>query len=139
MAKGKKTGGRDIVKGQVLNPNGRPKTPEYLKKAKQLNKELLDKYMMKYINSNMMDLLAALEDSKDENTEICSIEVMIIKVILHGINTGDTKNIDFILNRTIGKVKEEVSLSTIGEYDIEKLPKEKLMQLRDLLQNVRAE
>ena len=38
MAKGIKTGGNDIKKGECRNPTGRPKTPEYLKTANKITK-----------------------------------------------------------------------------------------------------
>lgn len=121
MAKGKKTGGRDIQPGEVRNPNGRPKVPEYLKKAKKMNKVLLDKYLNKYINMNMTGLRRALEDSKKVTSEVSAMEVMIIRVVMEAVRKGDHKILDFVLNRTVGKVKEE--------FHVEGSPYSGLMEL----------
>lgn len=117
MAKGKKTGGKDIQPGEVRNPNGRPKLPEYLKKARKMNKTLLDEYMNKYINCPITELHRIVTEEmkrvKGENkteSEVNAMEMMIIKVILEGTKKGDYKHIDFILDRTIGKVKDVVEV-----------------------------
>ena len=39
MAKGKKTGGRDMKKGETVNPNGRPKLSEEAKAVKKMTSE----------------------------------------------------------------------------------------------------
>ena len=115
MAKGKKTGGRDIKKGERLNPNGRPRMPEYMKAAKKLNKIKFEEILNKYINCTIDDLQMHL---KDKNTP--ALDLIVIKVLLEGIKRGDEKRLGFVLDRLIGKVKDSIEITADINMDEEK-------------------
>lgn len=114
MALGKKTGGRDIQKGQVLNPKGRPRLPEYLKKARKMNKALFQEILQKYMSCNITQLKKHLDDSQRAESKITALEVVVIKVLYEAMKKGDEKKLDFLLTRLIGKVKDEVEVSGNG-------------------------
>lgn len=89
-----------------------------------MNKVLLDEYLTKYINCSVAELTKIVSTAQKnakliaggkkvpEGTEdISAMEMMIVRVILEGIKRGDTRHVDFILDRTIGKVKEQVHVS----------------------------
>ena len=101
IAKRIKTGGRDIKPGQVLNPNGRSKIPEHVKAARKLNQVKFAEVLYQYINSTFAELEAALKDPKTP-----AIELVVVKILAEAIENGDEKKLEFILNRTIGKVIE---------------------------------
>jgi len=124
MAKGKKTGGRDFVKGQVTNPNGRPKLPEHLKKARRMNKGKYEEILNKYMFLTKAELTIAVHDE-----ETPMLEIYVIKCLLSGMGKGDYGTLDKMLDRLIGKVKEHIehSGSLHGSIvdDIENEPRKK--------------
>jgi len=112
MIKRKKTGGRDFVKGKSGNPKGRPKTPEHMKKAKQMDKLKFQAILQKYIHCNIAELKGIIEKSKNIKSEVTALELVVIKVLFESIRKGDEKRLGFILDRLIGKVKEEIRVET---------------------------
>lgn len=109
MAKGTKTGGRNIKPGQVLNPiGGRAHSPE--KKAlKKLTTEHLKEVADIILEGNLEKLKALVTDP---NTSV--LKVWIAKAAATAIQKGDINTLETILNRSIGKVKEKVDLSSDG-------------------------
>lgn len=103
MAKGFKTGGRNFVKGQVSNPKGRPRTPDDLKMARQMYAHDIEAAIYKYGDMTIEQLKAAVS-----NPSTPSKDLAIIKIMTEAISKGDHQRLDFILNRTIGKVKDTV-------------------------------
>lgn len=99
MAKGKKTGGRDIKPGEVRNPHGRPKLPEHVKKAKRLNKGRFIEILNEHIMSTAPQLKSKIDDPSTPALELC-----VIKILFEAIKGGDHKRFEFILDRLIGKV-----------------------------------
>jgi hypothetical protein len=90
-----------IKKGQVLNPHGRPKIPEDLKKARKLTKTRAAQLFELFMNKSVEELEKVCKDKK---TTV--LEGMIARVAMKAIQEGDPKRLDFMLDRTIGKVKE---------------------------------
>jgi len=103
MAKGFKTGGRDFVKGVVTNPKGRPKVSSQLKEIKQLNATRLAELLNEFIN---MDKEALIAKSKDPSTTV--FELIICSILKNAYDKGDQQRINFILDRLVGKVKDQV-------------------------------
>ena len=103
MAKGSKTGGRDFKKGEVNNPKGRPRLPAHVKEARKLNKVKFEEILQKYVTHNLKGLKDALNDP-----DTPAIELAVVKILHESIKTGDQRRLEFILDRLIGKVKEEV-------------------------------
>lgn len=113
MAKGKKTGGRDIQKGQVLNPHGR-RTPEDIKTLRSHNKFEIERCLTKYLHMSMSELTAISQDGS-----LSALEMACVRLMIKGAGKGDYRVMDFIFNRLIGKVKEHIEL---GGGDDDKLP-----------------
>ncbi len=101
MAKGKKTGGKDIQPGEIKNPAGRPKTPEYLKKARKMNKIMFEAILQKYIYCTRAELITAYKAPDTPAIDLC-----VISVLKESATRGDQKRLEFILDRLIGKVKD---------------------------------
>lgn len=105
--KGEKNGGgRDFVKGQSGNPNGRPKLPEDIKAASKLTRASLEAIINKYMG---MDKDQLGDVVKAKGTPV--IELMIASIIHKALVHGDQQRLDFMLNRLIGRVKEQVEIS----------------------------
>lgn len=47
---------------------------------------------------------------RDPETD--AADLMICQIVVHAIKTGDQKRLDFILERTVGKVKESLEIQT---------------------------
>lgn len=103
MSIGRKTGGKDFLPGQSGNPAGRPPIPEEVKEYKKINQvkfiEMVNKYMF-------MDRASLLAMQKSPNTK--AIDLMIIALIIKTVNQGDYSRLNFLLDRTIGKVVEKI-------------------------------
>jgi hypothetical protein len=109
MAKGCKTGGKDFVKGVVTNPKGRPKVSSQLKEIKQLNATRLAELLNEFIN---MDKEALIAKSKNPSTTV--FELIICSILKNAYDKGDQQRINFILDRLVGKVKDQVEHSGDG-------------------------
>lgn len=106
MAKGYKSGGKDFKRGWVSNPNGRPKVPEEYKKLQKLNADQFKGMVAKFALMTVPQMLEYLESG-----EVPVFEAMIGKIIKTCIETGDHAKLNFLLDRTIGKVKEQVEVN----------------------------
>lgn len=141
MAKGKKTGGRDFVKGVCANRNG----PWGKNPPDDETKELLKQKRLEY-PAKMAELLSK---SSDDIQRICStyykrksdpdyidekvgeidaFQSFVAAIIIGGIERGDHKRLQFLLDRIIGKVKDKVEhsgkISSIQERPTEELQAE---------------
>jgi hypothetical protein len=116
MARGKKTGGRDLKPGETANPNGRPKVPEDIKQLRQLNKDELLKILNKYVYLTKSDLKDALQK---EDTP--AVEMMVGTIILKAIQSGDHSRLTFILDRLIGPNKQSLEIQGSVHAQIVKL------------------
>jgi len=105
MAKGYKSGGRDIKKGQVLNPNGRPKIPEHLKGDK-LTQAKVERIISAFSEMSSADLAIHLMQA-----DTPMIERVIGAIYQKALDKGDFNSLDFIFNRSIGKVTEKIQHS----------------------------
>lgn len=109
MAKGKKTGGNDIKKGEVRNPAGRPPTPEYLKAGKKITKLKFQEILHKYCNHSLEELKLVFSRKTTP-----ALDLVVIKILIEAIRKGDEKKLGFLLDRIIGKVKDEVEVTGDG-------------------------
>lgn len=101
MAKGRKTGGRDIKEGQVLNPNGRPVVPPDLKKAREMNKDEFERIANKFLYMNQDEIKYQMAYG-----ELSMIELAVCQLIVIGVNKGDPWRLGFLLDRLLGKPKD---------------------------------
>ena len=104
MAAGRKTGGKDFPKGNSYSP-GRPRVPEDVKLARQMNKEEFTRLCNKYINCSGDELAAIL---KDKSTP--AIALIVVQILAKGIHAGDERRLRFFLDYMIGKPTEEINI-----------------------------
>jgi hypothetical protein len=106
--------------GQSGNPKGRPALPEDLRQAKALNKVELTRELNALIHMTKPELEAVLE-----SPESTMIRRMAARVIQESDSAGDEKRLGFLLDRLVGKVKDELALElprpTIIRYKDESL------------------
>ena len=107
MAKGIKTGGRDIQPGQILNPKGGTKLTPELKDARALCKTKFDLILPKYLDCNAEELNKHLKDKKTS-----ALDLIVISALISAIKKGDSRARDFIIDRAIGGIKKEVEVSS---------------------------
>ena len=103
MTTRKKTGGRDFKPGQSGNPSGRPGLPAEVKEAKKLNRVEVEAAIAKYVRATKQEIEAV-----HMNPLSTAADQVICSVLLKAIEHGDEKRLDFILNRTIGKVPDKL-------------------------------
>lgn len=114
MPKGKKFGGKDWVPGQSGNPKGRAPIPEDLKALKEMSQIEVDRSLHELIHFTFSELEAIRKNQSTSN-----LKRMLIAVILEAIQKGDHYRLDFLLNRIVGKVKDQVEHS--GKISLEEL------------------
>ena len=68
----------------------------------------------------------SVELLKDPNTPL--IELIIAKIVDKALNQGDDKRLEFILNRLLGKVKDEVDINNFRSH-IEQMPESQIIDL----------
>lgn len=105
MARGKKTGGRDIQKGEVLNPHGAGTHSKVLHDVKKFTNEQIKEVMETLLFGKMEDLNRTLR-----NQDATVMRVWMARIIETAILAGDVKPLEVILNRVLGKPKETVEL-----------------------------
>lgn len=106
MAKGIKTGGRNFQKGVSGNPNGRPKLPPEIKQIQKMSPTFVRAMINKLSRMTKDELATHLKDPK---TPV--LEVTLGSIYAKAIKDGDYMRLNFLLDRTIGKVKDEVDIS----------------------------
>lgn len=99
MAKGRKTGGRDIKRGQVLNPVGRIPDPPGLKALKDVNRAEWERLLQKVMTTPKGELEKLAADPS-----ISAMEAALYSIMIQSINSGDDGRLEFFLRRKIGPV-----------------------------------
>jgi hypothetical protein len=97
MARGKKTGGRDFKPGE----GGRPRLPQDIKDARKINQVEFERVVNEFLYMTKAGIRERLE-AFDTPT----LEHLMGQIILKAIDQGDQLRLDFLLNRTIGRMKE---------------------------------
>lgn len=92
--------------GQSGNPKGRPKEPAELKKLRLLTRAELVEIGNLIIKGSVEEL-----QKIGSNPKATVIQAMIASVAWRAIKRGDTSALDSILNRMIGKVKDELDVN----------------------------
>lgn len=106
MALGRKTGGRNFVKGSAIPGPGRPKTPDELKSLRQLTVGEL-KIMMNKL------LQASPEELKSFRGNV--LEMTLASIIHKAILSGDPTRLEFFMQRLWGKVPDKVEVTAVDE------------------------
>ncbi len=97
--------GRPFQKGNPGGPGRPPMDPE-LKKIQKVTRTEAELLLSKFMQMDIDELEAVLRDKKRK-----CVEHMIGRIVLMGIKNGDHARLDFMLNRLIGKVKENIEHS----------------------------
>lgn len=106
MARGRKTGGKNFVKGQSGNPDGRPTLPPEVKAARQMNGPMFELLINKYMGLPV-DQLQVI--AKDQSTP--AIDLVVIKLLVMSIQHGDINRLKLLLEYTIGKVPDKLNVN----------------------------
>ncbi len=103
--KPKKVVGRPFKKGVSGNPLGRAIEDPAMRMVRHLTKQELVEIGNLVIKNNMKQLQAI---AKDPNASV--IKTMIASVAVKIVTRGDMQALDVLLNRLIGKVRDDVSI-----------------------------
>lgn len=113
--KGKKTGGRDFVKGNKNTAGpGRPGLSTEEKALKKLTSSQFIQLVCKYFYMTRSELRATVSDDS-----ISVLDWYIRNCIAKGIDRGDYGQLDSMLNRIIGKVKDKLEIDGSLDAEIE--------------------
>ena len=123
--KPKKTGHRF----QAGNPGGpgRPKLadPQLSDFSRNLTKTTIIAMLSQMLDASEDELELVLKDRK-----VPAIKKAIASVIAACIKGGDYQRLEMLLNRTIGKVKDEAIIETKNhDEQLEKVPRDKIVEL----------
>jgi hypothetical protein len=102
MALGKKTGGRDVQKGQVLNPKGAGAHNPLVKEIRKMTKESIAEMLQAILHSSPDDVI----DYKPKTL----LEDWVMKGIIVAKRKGDLTPLNALLDRVVGKVKDNVAV-----------------------------
>lgn len=107
--------GKRFKPGNAGGP-GRPPMPEDIRKIKVLTKSHVEK---------VMNLFAGMTEEQIEvhlkRPETTMLEHMVGQITLRAVRDGDTQRLNFLLDRTIGKVKEVTEIQLPVPTIIERL------------------
>jgi len=90
------------------NPAGRPKIPDDIKQAKRLNKLEVERLMNKFMAMTKDEISQSINDPTTP-----ALEIMIGSIIAKAVSHGDPVRLNFLLDRLIGKVKDELDVTVI--------------------------
>jgi hypothetical protein len=79
--------------------------PQELKDARKENANKIEQTLYKFMSCTEQQLIEALK-----NPSTPSIELIVIKIITEAIKTGDHQRLNFLLDRTIGRVVDKVEI-----------------------------
>lgn len=102
MTRGRKTGGKNWVKGQSGNPKGNPGLPGDCREAKKLTADKYIKIVNKMIHGTKADVQAVINDPFSS-----ALELLIAGILAKAITQQDVQRATFILERLIGKVPND--------------------------------
>ena len=103
----KKTRGRPFKKGESGNPKGRPPMPAEMREIKKLSPQYLKTIIAKLSRMTPEEMMTWVKEPEDRTDVPNNMEVMIASIIHKAITDGDHNKLNFLLDRTIGKVVEE--------------------------------
>ena len=124
MAKGKKTGGRNIRPGQVLNPLGQGAVSPRTRALRKITLEHIEEVADVILDGNIEKLKAM---ASDPATSV--LKVWIAKAAATGIQKGDLQSLTTILDRVLGKPKERHDITVENKT---KTPAELMAELKEL-------
>jgi hypothetical protein len=107
MAKdGTKSGGRDFKPGQSGNPYGRPPIPADLKAARAESKEALERSLHECAKRSLKEIKELTKDAS-----LSGLEALVVSIWSRAVENADYQRANFLLERMLGKVPEQVNHS----------------------------
>lgn len=106
MAKGRKTGGKDFVKGNPIVGGRPPLSPE----AKLFKKLTTQEYIMlvnKFLHATEEQVTMIINDCRST-----MLEKFVANLILNGADAGNEQKLGFLLDRLIGPVIKKTDLTS---------------------------
>lgn len=103
--KGSKNNGRKFSKNYQPKKRGRPKQDPILKDLKEVTSDSFKLVVCKYLYQPI-GTLEQLFKSQD----IPAMDKCVISILLRCIRSGDQFKLEFLLQRTIGKVKDQIDI-----------------------------
>ena len=94
-------------KGKSGNPRGRPPMPQELKEVVSMSPQKLKALIFKFMHMNRGELKRVAEDPNSTLVD-CTIASIVNKAMAE----GDYTRLNFLLDRSIGKVKDELSINS---------------------------
>jgi len=130
----KKKGASKWKPGQSGNPSGSSAISRQIATLKKFNKVEAERVLSKFLNWPVDQLIEFIQDKSNQ-----VLETLVARVLLEAIRKGDHSRAEWVLQRLIGKVKEEIEMNhTVNLHeeivriinDIEDEPngKEKVLQ-----------
>lgn len=102
-----------IKKGEVRNPNGRPR--KYVSLLKEQG------YKLSEINDGIQALMSMTPKELKEvenNPDATALELTVTKAILKSMSNGSLYSMDTLMNRVYGKPKEQVDIQSDNKIEI---------------------
>lgn len=100
--KRRKTGGKNFQPGNTFG-KGRPLIPEDLKQVRTLKKDEAERLIIMLMSYTTAELRKVIGNEKTP-----AMHKLIAKIILKGVLHGDSQRMEFLFNRTIGRVLEKI-------------------------------
>lgn len=114
-----------FVKGKSGNPGGTNGVPEDLQLGRRLTRQHVESLLSHYLTIPL-DKLRELGTQKD----LRAIDAMIVQIAIKAIVNGDTLRSNFLLDRLIGKAREEMIVHNLDYVEALKvIPREELIRL----------
>ena len=130
---GKNKGIQNLIpakKGEVRNPNGRPKLPEEVRAMKEAS---IQQLIVSYHKFAFTDI-ANIKDNPPENL----IEQGVRQTMINFANSGEVDHISKLWDRVLGKPMESIDLTTKGE-SINSQEKQSPEERRAMIDRLRIE
>lgn len=102
-------------KGQSGNPGGRPKLPGDVKEARNLTNAEVIRVLSAFLQLSPQDLR-----EKMNAPDVTMLEGLIGSIMLKGIKEGSPAHLSFLFDRTVGKVKDQLEVTTPTPFIVQR-------------------
>ncbi len=92
---------------------GRPKLDSYLVEVKKLNRDEVERTLADLMHGDRDKIKAVINDPATP-----MLRLMVASLIQKAITSGDPAILNFLLDRTIGKVKEQVEIDMTVQHEL---------------------